>query len=229
MGYPVPQGSVGSNPTPRTILLTEYCDISMPQCIYEKYCYNSSGFDRQHCRRVFALDFVIKKVGKSDAEVFSAKTKIGEIKKEGEGYELAHSDGRRWMLSSTVHEETRPFSFSVRDNNSEVFVVRDQLFQHDGKFYMMANQPSGLHWSEHVRSRTRYISRLDGFPYQDLAHVDFHDRDLRDKTKRLRGTPVGQASGLGIEKGGHSVHVDKELEEVGLFVAAISYLIYAAA
>ena len=168
---------------------------------------------------------------KQDAVVFLAGDRFAEIKRLGPDYRLVRlGDRQEWLLSNRVHGELRPFSYSVRNrDSSDVFVVRDQLFRHDGKFYMMANQPSGAHWSDHVGSHTRYISRLDGFPYQDLAHVDFHDRDLRDKTKRLRGTPVGQASGLGIEKGGHCVHVDKELEGVGLFVAAISYLIYAAA
>lgn len=177
---------------------------------------------------------MIKKAGKADATISSsAGTKIAEIKKEGADYKLKHSDGREWILSNNVHGELRPFSFSVRKGNlpsdGVVFVVRDQLFKHDGRFYMLANQPSGRHWSEHMQSPVRYIGRLDGFPYQDLEQVDYHDRDLRDKTKRLRGTPVGQVSGLGIEETGHQVHVDKELEGAGLFIAAISYLIYAAA
>ncbi|MEO9294322.1 MAG: hypothetical protein ABI347_01835 [Nitrososphaera sp.] len=184
------------------------------------------------------LDFVIKKSGKFDAEIFSEGSKVAEIKKkeenDGEGgpqqYLLAHSDGRKWLLSNSVHGEPRPFSFSVRKPDSgEVFVVRDQLFKHNGRFYMMANHPSGRHWSDHVKSPVRYIGRLDGFPYPELEQVDYHDRDLRDKIKRLRGTPVGQASGLGIEEKGHRVHVDSELEDAGLFIAAISYLIYASA
>lgn len=187
-----------------------------------------------------ASDFVIKKAGKANATISSAGAKIAEIKKEGAGYRLTHSDGREWILSNNVHGEPRPFSYSVRrskgkedgkppPSDDEVFVVRDQLFKHDGRFYMLANQPSGRHWSEHVQSPVRYIGRLDGFPSSDLEDVDYHDRDLRDKTKRLRGTPVGQASGLGMEETGHQVHVDKELEGAGLFIAAISYLIYAAA
>jgi hypothetical protein len=200
-------------------------------------------------------DFVVKKDPGGPgavATVFLAGSKIAEIRKEDQGYRLVRlGDGQEeWLLSNRVHGEPRPFSFSVRrvtakkdgganrppsngddeeEEEGEVFVVRDQLFKHNGKFYMLANQPAGRHWSEHMLSPVRYIGRLDGFPYSELAEVDYQDRDLRDKIKRLRGTPVGEASGLGIEESGHRVRLDRELEDVGLFIAAISYLLYASA
>jgi hypothetical protein len=113
----------------------------------------------------------------------------------------------------------------------EVFVVREQLFKHNGKFYMLASHPKDKHWNEHVHGAIRYISRLDDFNYDDaqLSQVDYQHRDLRDKIKRLRGTAVGEASGLGIEEQGHRVRLDDELADVGLFIAAISYLMYASA
>jgi hypothetical protein len=194
----------------------------------------------------FISDLTVKKgPEKWGARIFSAGKEIAKIEKKGQDFSLVrHADGQEWLLSNKVHGELRPFSFSVRKltkgeherdgrqerlSEEEVFVVRDQLFKHDGKFYMLANQPAGRHWSEHVQNPVRYISRIDDFPYSELAEVNYHDRDLRDKIKRLRGTPVGEASGLGIEEKGHKVHLDGELEGVGLFVAAISYLLYASA
>jgi hypothetical protein len=44
---------------------------------------------------------------------------------------------------------------------------------------------------------------------------------------RFREVPVGEISGLGIQ--GHHVKVDKELEDIGLLIAARSYLIYSTA
>jgi ABC-type transporter Mla subunit MlaD len=44
---------------------------------------------------------------------------------------------------------------------------------------------------------------------------------------RFRGVPVGDVSGLGIN--GYHVKVEKELEVIGLLVAASSYLIYSTA
>ena len=105
--------------------------------------------------------------------------------------------------------------------------MRDQLFEHDGKFYMIANHPEDKVWSEYVNSPVRYIGRLNNFPYSKLSEVDHQHYTLRDKIKRLRGTPVGEASGLGTENRGHRVKLNSELDEIGLFIAAISYLLYA--
>ncbi|HVX02665.1 MAG TPA: hypothetical protein VHA09_05890 [Nitrososphaera sp.] len=187
--------------------------------------------------------------------IFSGDKEVAEIKKErgSKDFRLSsYKDRREWLLTNDVHGEPRPFSFSVHklsdekddrqgcapanDNTSaatgddEVFVVREQLFKHNGNFYMFASHPKDKSWDEHVHSDVRYISKLDGFDGDpELAHVDYHHRDLRDKTKRLRGTAVGEASGLGIEGRGHRVRVDDELADVGLFIAAISYLLYASA
>jgi hypothetical protein len=85
---------------------------------------------------------------------------------------------------------------------------------------MFTNHPEGRPWHQYL-SGPRYISRLDNFPYSDLAEVDHH---LKHRLKRFRGVPVGEASGLGTH--GHHVKVEKELEDVGLIIAASSYLLY---
>ena len=88
---------------------------------------------------------------------------------------------------------------------------------------MLTNHPEGKHWNEYL-SGPRHISRLDNFPYTELAELDHH---IHHKLRRFRGIPVGEASGLGID--GHHVRVDKELEDIGLLIAASSYLLYATA
>ena len=171
-----------------------------------------------------------------EAIIFSDKVEIAEIRKgEGLSFRLIdHRDNNEWILTNMVHGERRPFSFSVHKNERKnrtlsdpMFVMRDQLFEHDGKFYMVANHPEGKVWSEYVNSRVRYISRLNNFPYPKLSEVDHQHYTLRDKIKRLRGTPVGEASGLVTEDGSHRVKLDSELDDIGLFIAAISYLLYA--
>ena len=190
-------------------------------------------------------DFIVKRdPNKRDAKVFSQGKEIAEIIKEGQDFRLvSYREGHEWQLTNKVHGERRPFSFTVckskEDRNDkrtdkersgdELFVVRDQLFEHNGNYYMLANHPEGKHWHEHVHSAVRYISRLADFPYHELSEVDYDHQDFRDKIKRFRGTPVGEASGLAIEDKGHRVHLDAELEGVGLFIAAISYLMYASA
>lgn len=182
-------------------------------------------------------EFVIRKGPKQwEAKIYSGEVEIAEIKKgEGLSFRLInHRDKNEWILSNMVHGERRPFSFSVHKNERKplalsepIFVVRDQLFEHDGKFYMMANHPEGKLWDEYVSSPVRYIGRLNNFPYSKLSEVDHQHFTLRDKIKRFRGTPVGEVSGLGTEERGHRVKLDGELEDVGLFIAAISYLLYA--
>src|SRR5262249_38213619 len=159
------------------------------------------------------------------------KKKVAEISKEGKMFRLVnHMDDVQYLLTNRVHGEARPMSYSVIEFNpnakadtpeKEIFVVRDQIFQHNGKFYMFANHPRGKLWDEHVDSKIRYIGRLDDFQYSSLDDADFGHRDLRGKIKRLRGVPVGEASGLGIEESGHKVRIDKELQDVGLFIAVI--------
>jgi hypothetical protein len=191
-------------------------------------------------------EFIVRKGPKQwQAKIFSGGEEIAEIDKgEGLGFRLvSHKDGIEWLLTNRVHGERRPFSFSVRkarkkshgiddgdnDLGNEIFVIRDQLFKHSGKFYMLANHPEDKSWNEYVNNSVKYIGRLDDFPYSELSEVDHKHYTLRDKIKRFRGKPVGEASGLGMEESGHRVKLDSELEDVGLFIAAISYLLYASA
>jgi hypothetical protein len=184
-------------------------------------------------------EFVIKKGLKQwEAKIYSGEVEIAEIKK-GEGLSLKLirlKDKMEWVLTNQVHGERRPFSFSVykarpyADSDAlgdEVFVIRDQLFKHNSKFYMIASHPEEKSWNEYDNSSIKYICRLDDFPYSELSQVDFHHYSLRDKIKRLRGNAVGEASGLGMEERGHHVRLDSELEDIGLFIAAFSYLLYA--
>jgi hypothetical protein len=145
---------------------------------------------------------------------------IAEIKKgeDQKSFKLIRKkDGHEWILTKNVHGEFRPFSISVPnqskdnigDTNKEVLTIREHLFKYRDKFYMLTNHPEGKHWNEYL-SGPRYISRLDNFPYSDLTEIDPH---IKHKLRRFRGTPVGEASGLGTH--GHHVKVDKELEDIG--------------
>src|ERR1051325_7235579 len=184
--------------------------------------------------------FVIKKKPKeSEAIIFSDDQVIAKIEKHDDfSFKLIRcSDKKEWALSNIVDGQRRPFSYTVRtvdydksnENNlgQQVFVVREQLFEHRGKIYMLASHPEGKTWIDYVNSSTRYISRLDNFPYPNLSDVDHGHYTLRHKIKRFRGTSVGEASGFGQHEGGHRVRLDNELADIGLFIATISYLLYA--
>ena len=189
-------------------------------------------------------EFVIKKSPKeSEAIIYLGKDRIAKIEKnEGFTFKLiTYKDKQEWVLSNLVHGQRRPFSYAVLrtiqkipddrgkeiQTGQEVFVVREQLFKHNGKFYMLASHPEGKSWEDYVNSSTRYVSRLDSFPYSNLSDIDHEHYKLRHKIKRFRGTPVGEATGLAQDEGGHHLRLDNELDEIGLFIAAISYLLYA--
>ena len=193
-----------------------------------------------------ASKFTVKKgLAQWEAKVFSedGKEEVAEIKK-GEGPEFRMSSRKNdheWVLSNNIEGEHRRFSFSVREAEKKqgvgtekgpaLLVIRDNIFKHNGKFYMFANNPEGKSWQNYVNNHVRYISRLDNFPYSDLAETDEkkHHPQLSQKVKRFRGVPVGEASGLGAAPEGHSVKVNDELDDIGLFIAATSYLMYATA
>jgi hypothetical protein len=186
--------------------------------------------------------FNVKK-GKTqwEAKVFSESgEEVAEIRK-GEGPEfklLSKKDNREWMLTNRIDGEHRRFSLSVievgneeRHDKSALLTIRDNIFEHNGKFYMLASHPEGKSWHNYVHSSVRYISRLDGFPYSDASEMaeNKHHQSLRQKLKRFRGVPVGEAFGLGAASEGHNVKVNDELDDIGLFLAASSYLMYASA
>lgn len=173
-------------------------------------------------------EYVIKGSKPREAKIFLNGEQIAEIKKgENLTFKLICTDDHEWLLTQKVHGEFRPFSISILEQNkggkgvgAEVLTIREHLFKYRGQFYMLTNHPEGRHWNEYLRG-PRYISRLDNFPYPDLTDLDDH---IRHRLRRFRGVPVGEASGLGLHS--HHVKVDKELEDIGLFIAASSYLIY---
>jgi hypothetical protein len=193
-------------------------------------------------------EFTVKKgPAQWDAKIFSDDGKeIAEIEKRGGGEQpefrlFSKKDSHEWTLTNKIDGEYRRFSFSIKEIENQgggerrekdaLLIVRDNIFEHNGNFYMLANYPEGKSWHNHVNSPIRYISRLDNFPYSNVSEMDEnkHHQNLRQKLKRFRGVPVGEASGLGVAPEGHHVKVNDELDDIGLFLAAISYLIYASA
>ena len=154
---------------------------------------------------------------------------MAEIRHErGETYALAASDGVEWTLSSRVDGEVRPFSMTVTGTDGSgagvaVLTIRDHLFIHGSKFYMVGGIPRERHAGEFLRG-TRFICRLDNFPFLSLAEVD---HETKSRLRRYRGEAVGEFGGLG--RNGHRVEVADELEKIGMPLAAACYLLYSSA
>jgi hypothetical protein len=195
-------------------------------------------------------ELIVKRDGPRpwDAKVFGSNgEEVARIMKGGGlNLKLRSTSGDEWVISNNVNGRTRAFSLSFRksnkddDNNNnttrldpteriDTLTIQDNIFKHNGKFYMLANHPEGKKWQDHVNSAKRYISRLDNFPYSDLAEVELQHQSLRQKLKRFRGVPVGEATGLGVSEQGHRVIVNDELGDIALPLAAASYLIYSSA
>jgi hypothetical protein len=197
-------------------------------------------------------EFTIKKGSTHwDARIFSKNGEEVAAITKGEGLEFkltSRKDNREWVLTNKVDGQHRRFSFSVnlvekneqtriegrgpaQEDTNALLTIKDNIFMHNGKFYMLANHPEGKSWHNYVSSPVRYISRLDNFPYSNVSDMDEnkHHQNLRHKLKRFRGIAVGEASGLGAAPEGHRVKVDDELDDIGLFIAAASYLMFASA
>ena len=173
------------------------------------------------------LEYVISSTKPKEANISLNGTQIAKISKEGNlTLKLVDErDGHEWILSSKVHGEFRPFSLSISEIKNgnvetEVLTIREHLFRHNGKFYMLTNHPEGKSWNDYLNS-PRYISRLDNFPFRDLVEIDHH---TRQRIKRFRGVAVGEASGFGTDV--HRIKLSNELEEIGLLIAVASFVLY---
>jgi hypothetical protein len=182
---------------------------------------------------------VRKSDSSQDAKIFAENgEEVAEIKREKDSqFRLLSKSGvGEWILSNVIDGKHHRFSLAARSaqdtmDGEPALTVRDNIFKHRGRFYMLASHPAGKTWSTYVNNPVRYISRLDNFPFTNVAELNEHrhNRDLRHKLKRFRGVAVGEASGLGATSEGHSVKVNDELDDIGLFIAAASYLMYASA
>lgn len=170
------------------------------------------------------------------ATIVLNKKQIAEIRKaEDFNFDLLEDKGGiKWIISNNVAGEFFPFSLSIRkwDGNlespiqgEEIMTIRNHMFKYNGQFYMFTNHPEGRAWNEYL-SGPRFICKLEKFPHTDLADVN---QETKHELGRFRGVPVGEAIGLGVSDYGHKVRVWKELREIGLFIAASSYLIYSTA
>jgi hypothetical protein len=174
------------------------------------------------------VEYTIRRTGKTYEAVISSEGKEVASISAGEGLTRtleAAGDGS-WRLDPRVHGEVRPFSMNVTaaEGDAEpVLTIRNHVFRHGGKFYMLTGIPEDLPPANHMLGG-RYICRLDRFPFHDLETID---GETWGRLKRQRGPAVGEIDGLGLE--GHRVKLSEELQGIGLQLAAASYLLYSTA
>ncbi len=180
-----------------------------------------------------SIDYVVKQEkSPREAKVFENGKEAGQLRNEGKGaFELVSNDNRVWILTNKVDGEFRPFSMIVRPKASGTahsikqeepctLKIRDHLFHHNGNFYMFGSIPEGKPYKEFIIGR-RFICRLTNFPFSDIDEIDV---ETRSRLRILRGLPVGEMYGIG--SAGFHVQIENELDDIGLPLAASSYLIY---
>jgi hypothetical protein len=183
-------------------------------------------------RDCLVADYTVKETGAPwRARICVGSEDVAEIRMlDDRTFLLVAKDGDEWALNARVYGEVRPFSMIVNRSKAHdardavagtaVLTIRDRLFLHDGKFYMLGCAPEGRPLQDFLLGK-RYICRLDGFPFSDLTQVD---DETRSRLRRFRGVPVGELEGPGM--GGYHVHLSDELDNVSLPLSASCYLLY---
>jgi hypothetical protein len=138
-------------------------------------------------------------------------------------FSLVSKNSGSWKLSRRVHGEIRPFSMlATTDHGAEkpVLTIRNHLFFHRGKAYLLTGVPEDVHPANHVVGK-RHVNRLDTFPFSSLEEVD---SETWGRLRRHRGSSVGTMEGSVTE--GFRVTLSDELKDIGLPLSAASYLLY---
>ncbi len=180
-----------------------------------------------------SVEYVVTQpVSTVEATILQSQREVGHLSPEGKGlFKLLGNENQSWMLCNRVNGEVRPFSMAVvsgidKDlalNASEeeyVLKIKDSLFQHSGSFYWFGGIPEGRPVKAHLIG-SKIICRLVNFPF---SNVDDVDEETKHQLKRYRGIYVGDFFGLGSS--GFHLKLNNELKDIGLPLAASSYLLY---
>lgn len=174
------------------------------------------------------LEYILKSSQNPlEAIIFHNNVKVGEIKvRDDFSVFLIDKGGNKWILDKKVYEEVRPFSIEVTKDeggikSDVVFTILEHLFKHKNSFYMLTNHPEGKKWSDSLTG-PKYIGRLDNFPFSELREID--QITLRKLRRFYRGAMVGEITCSDIHD--IVIKINDELIEIGLILAACSYVLY---
>jgi hypothetical protein len=170
-------------------------------------------------------EFAVKRTGKtSDATIRRGGEEVATLRSSGESrFALESARGGAWDLNPRVQGEIRPFSMNVtssEDSGKPVLTIRNHVFFHGGRAYMLTGVPEDVKPADHLLGK-RHINRLGQFPFSSLEEID---PETWGRLRMHRGVAVGTIEGLGIEE--FRVALSEELQDVGLPLAAASYLLY---
>jgi len=181
-----------------------------------------------------SIEYIVRqRESPRDAIVYQNESEVGRLLVEGKGlFKLIGNKDQSWRLCNKVDGEVRPFSMIVyvsgtgeylAPNSPEeeyVLKIKDNLFQHNGSFYSLGGIPEGRPAKARLIG-SKNICRLVNFPF---SHIDDVDQETKHHIKRYRGIYAGEFFGLGSS--GLHVKLEDDLIDIGLPLAASSYLIY---
>ena len=170
-------------------------------------------------------EYAVRRAGKvSDAVISESGKRVATLQGEERlQFRLESTEEEAWVLDPRVHGEIRPFSMSVTAlaaPQEPVLTIRNHVFFHDRRAYMLTAIPEDVHPSEHVLGK-RHINRLDKFPFARLEDIDLQ---TWGRLRGHRGVSVGTIDGLGLDE--FRVTIPEELQDIGLQLSAASYLLY---
>jgi hypothetical protein len=172
------------------------------------------------------VEYVIRRTGDpSEGEILQSGKPVAFLDKpKGDlrtVLKVEDGKGRIFYLDPKVDGVIAPFSTAVYEDSGKILLkIKSGCFSFNGKIYLFKSLPEGQSMKGHLQG-SKNICRLDNLPYH---YVDEIDRETREKLNKHRGADVGRLSGLGSL--GHKVTLSDELVEIGLPLAAASYLLY---
>lgn len=171
-----------------------------------------------------APEYAVKRTGKtSEAAISQGGKRVASLRGEGKLLFRLQTAREGWLLDPRVHGEIRPFSMRVTAADApgdEALEIRNHVFFHNGKAFMLTAVPQDASPAEHVLGK-RHVVRLDNFPFSRLEDIDL---ETWGRLRRHRGRSVGTIDGLGLNE--FRVSLSRDLQDIGLQLAAASYLLY---
>lgn len=171
------------------------------------------------------MQYTVRRSGRpSDAVIQREGEEVATLRGEGNLlFRLESKAKGSWVLDPRVHGEVRPFSMNVTASDSKgeaVLTIRNHVFFHNAKAFMLTSIPEDVHPADHVFGK-RHINRLEKFPFSRLEDIDLQ---TWGRLRSQRGVSAGTIDGLGVDE--FRVALSQELEDIGLQLAAASYLLY---